>query len=696
MRQARVVRVAAVVIACMASAPSAAQTVRYVDANATGANDGASWSSAFVDLQSALDAAASGDEIRIAGSTYVPTKLVLPGVDISASFSLENSIRMLGGYAGSAGPDPDVRDPVLHETVMTGDISPTLRASNVVTQTAVCSTTLDGLTITRGFALPFGGVGGGLRITAGKVYLRNCRIVENKSNIAGGGLYAQHAQVTLDKCVVDHNHSAFVAPAVACDTAAELTIRNSTVSNNHGSYSLGAVEIYGSSVTSADCTFESNGRGLYAEASDVILDRCTFVKNTGSIRGGALGASQSVVTARDCSFRENVAALAPSPSGSESGRGGAACLEASVSRFVNCRFDQNLAISGNSSGGPKGGAVFVDGGEARLDSCLLSGNTARSYKSPPFASWGGAAYITPATTTAEFSNCTITFNVAEREDVDVINQGHVGGIYGPCTVSNCIVWGNTDDLGAGQDAQFGGGAVALNWSCVTGLTGSLGGDGNTGADPSFVDPLGADATPGTADDDLRLAPGSSCIDAGSNALLPDDLLDADRDGDTLEPLPLDLDGTVRSADWLPAADTGAGVAPIVDMGAYEQSAWDNLGFALAGSYGEPCLYGVGTLAATTLTSARLAGAPHGSLAFLLGGAGTVNLPFKGGVLVPDPFSGGGFAVVGVTDPNGHLELEDRWPAGVPTGFRIYLQAWVVDPEMPGGVAASNAIAGDAP
>ena len=45
----------------------------YVNANATGANDGSSWSDAYTDLQPALDVAAENAEIRVAAGTYKPT-----------------------------------------------------------------------------------------------------------------------------------------------------------------------------------------------------------------------------------------------------------------------------------------------------------------------------------------------------------------------------------------------------------------------------------------------------------------------------------------------------------------------------------------------------------------------------------------------------------------------------------------------
>jgi hypothetical protein len=95
--------------------------------------------------------------------------------------------------------------------------------------------------------------------------------------------------------------------------------------------------------------------------------------------------------------------------------------------------------------------------------------------------------------------------------------------------------------------------------------------GNVAGDPLFVDADGPDADPTTtADNDYRLGAGSPCVDAGDNGALPADVLDLDGDGNALEPVPLDLGGNPRRVDDPAVADTGAGVAPLVDMGALER------------------------------------------------------------------------------------------------------------------------------
>jgi hypothetical protein len=59
-------------VLCLLASPPALPLVWYVDADATGANNGAGWDDAFVDLQSALDVATSGNVILIAGGKSCP------------------------------------------------------------------------------------------------------------------------------------------------------------------------------------------------------------------------------------------------------------------------------------------------------------------------------------------------------------------------------------------------------------------------------------------------------------------------------------------------------------------------------------------------------------------------------------------------------------------------------------------------
>ena len=58
----------------------------YVNQNATGLNNGTSWTDAFVDLQGAIGISVFGDEIWVAAGVYKPTPLT----SRSISFSIKN------------------------------------------------------------------------------------------------------------------------------------------------------------------------------------------------------------------------------------------------------------------------------------------------------------------------------------------------------------------------------------------------------------------------------------------------------------------------------------------------------------------------------------------------------------------------------------------------------------------------------
>ena len=83
----------------------------YVDVDAVGANDGASWADALTDLQNALNHATilntdgstnnDVDEIWIAEGTYRPSAELEPGDPRSASFSLVDGVALYGGFAGT-------------------------------------------------------------------------------------------------------------------------------------------------------------------------------------------------------------------------------------------------------------------------------------------------------------------------------------------------------------------------------------------------------------------------------------------------------------------------------------------------------------------------------------------------------------------------------------------------------------------
>jgi len=224
---------------------------------------------------------------------------------------------------------------------------------------------------------------------------------------------------------------------------------------------------------------------------------------------------------------------------------------------LNCTFLRNSA--------DQGGGMYSYQGGPKLFNCVFSGNLANKYGG------GIGGSLSGSLSSPGLTNCTFSGNVAVMDS---------GGIYvqlGNPVVTNCIFWGNSDDDGIDESAQIyvTNGTPLINGCCIEGWTGTLGGTGNIGADPLFIDLDGPDNIVGTEDDDLRLSVGSPCIDAGDNDAVPLDTADVDGDGDTTELIPWDLDGKPRFIDDPDTVDTGNGTAPIVDMGAYEFGAWIN-------------------------------------------------------------------------------------------------------------------------
>lgn len=483
---------------------AAGQAVLYVDVNATGAaRDGSSWCSAFVYLQDALaQAETSGgtvSEIRVADGVYKPDQGVsqTPG-DRVATFQLLSGVALRGGYAGCGADDPDQRDIAVYETILSGDLNgddgPDFENNDENSRHVVIGWRTDATALLDGFT-----------ITGG-----------NSGRAFGGGISNGRGSPTLVECTFIANSAS--SGGAMYDSGGPLASSNPTVIS---------CNFIGNRATPGSGTGYAAGGAVSAVDSGAVFKDCRFTRNHARTMGGAIRVEAGAPRFIDCDFYENSAVA-----------GGAVSVFISRPQFTNCTLSGNTAF--------RGGGVFARLSDPILFNCLLSGNTA----------WfGGGLYNSAAF--SMLTNCTITGNIGERSGGGVYNVGASAP-----TLANCIVWHNTDSDGAGQSAQFfnddsfGVNAPAIDYSSIQGWTGALGGIGNIGDDPLFVDADGPDGIPGTGDDDLRLMPGSPCIDAGDNGAVP-------------ESVTTDLDGHPRFSGDPMTPDTGSGRPPIVDMGAYE-------------------------------------------------------------------------------------------------------------------------------
>lgn len=320
----------------------------------------------------------------------------------------------------------------------------------------------------------------------------------------------------------------------------------------------GAIHAFEASPTIVACVFQgcrSNRGGAISlwRSSSEVRD-CLFVENgipTGGSDGGAIYAYQGNLRFVRCDFVSNFAEF-----------GGAVWMDpvqGGLYELLHCR------LLGNHATHTGGGLVMgsAAGAQLVLDHVLFAGNTS--------ANRTGAVWVGAHT---RMTSCTLVANQAP-------NEGTITGYHPTALLElhDVLLW---DDLSAsapirlhGLGARVGvfhsdveGGPAAIELPPSGGL---VWGDGSLDLDPLFVDPDGADDDPLTLlDNDWRLGPGSPCIDAGDDSALAQDGADLDGDGDLVETVPFDLDGLPREVDDPAVPDTGAGRAPLVDIGGFER------------------------------------------------------------------------------------------------------------------------------
>ena len=120
--------------------------------------------------------------------------------------------------------------------------------------------------------------------------------------------------------------------------------------------------------------------------------------------------------------------------------------------------------------------------------------------------------------------------------------------------------------------------------------------------------------------------------------------------------------------------------------------WTDLEGGIAGSSGVPVLLAEGPLTGGSVVVFALASAPGNAPTVLVAGFSALNLPFKGGTLVPSPD-----VLVSLVMPfAGKIKLPVHWPSGIPAGAHLWLQAWFADGAGPSGFSSSNTLLATTP
>ena len=280
----------------------------YVDASATGANNGSSWTNAFTHLQDAINYGCSPKRnIYVAQGTYYPDKgnSITPG-DRSATFALQDSSGIYGGFP-SGGSVFNNRNPTAYPTILDGNIgNPITQTDNSyhVVTIGGNNTVLDGITIQNGYANNNTG-GGGIYFNQSSsanysyyITLNKCNLLNN-FGLTGGAAYINfntpyyNNGITFTDCIFQGNTAYTKSGAV---------------------YFINPTLLPNTTQTFVNCQFNANtgqyGGAIYSSAGgNVNLTNCTFTQNKANAGGGAyFNAGSSTTHARNNIFYYDSAA----------------------------------------------------------------------------------------------------------------------------------------------------------------------------------------------------------------------------------------------------------------------------------------------------------------------------------------------------------------------------------------------------
>jgi len=457
----------------------------YVDADATGANDGSSWADAYNYLQDALHDAYSSIklvEIRVAQGVYKPNQstFTTPSRSLGESpdyfdrytaFWLGSGVTIKGGFAGLSGEDPNARDIELYKTILSGDLNgddidvndprdllnESTRADNsihvVQSSNADSSSVLDGVVVTSA-------VDSGMENNEGTPRISNCTFLRNSSKNIGGAILNNRSSPTLTNCKFISNWARW--GGAICNQAGYLgsvTLIEDCSFINNGSFDGGGGIANGGNTVLIDCTFCGNsaingdGGGLHNGGS-LELTNCKFSKNSGEAGGAVfidyMSSGETTVIA-NCLFNANSAVYG----------GGALHSDGNIQTINKCVFTGNWA-------GRSGGALSGVNRSQTIMNCIFAGNQADE-----------AAAIIAECSGPTLINCTLVGNLSRNGGPSIGCVCH-GSCSSGMEITNCILWdcGNETERWKRERRD-----ITVTYSDIQG---GWPGEGNIDIDPCFA------------------------------------------------------------------------------------------------------------------------------------------------------------------------------------------------------------------
>lgn len=331
-------------IAMLCGANLSAQTTYWVKSTGSDSNDGLSEANAFLTIDAAYAAAATGtastrDVINIVGTIAITSEL-----EMSKHLDF---VGMSSATLSATGSSSGIFQLNNGRTFTFTDITFTGSTKNNVAST----------------------FGGAIETYANvQVTITNCTFSNNSSTTHSGAIHSSDGDFTITGCTFTSNSTVSNGGAIFITNGADFTISNSTFSSNSGGTG-GAIYLnsnLGGTMSITNCLFDGNsaatGGALHTQDQGFLVTGTTFVNNTSTSNAGAVnivGDSGLASTFTNCTFYSN------STNGNFGGNGGAIRVSGSTTlkdiSFINCLFNNNKR---DADGTPAAGDVGSGGGQA--------------------------------------------------------------------------------------------------------------------------------------------------------------------------------------------------------------------------------------------------------------------------------------------------------------------------------------------
>lgn len=356
--------------------------------------------------------------------------------------------------------------------------------------------TIENMTIRNGYA---NGNGGGISLQEHNItmHLRNVKLLENRTDSNGAGLYMRYSddKVIIQDSIFSGNRVTTNSPyggGIYQALGSLLIIDDTEFSSNYGGngggdiFSSGILEVsncnihdnsafdYGgalyfasgavphiinSTIEGNDVPNAGNGGGIYSEGVVATIEGCTFRGNHSFASGGGVkvdGGNGNTTFFNKCRFYDNHA------------QSGGAISANNMIDLEKCLYVNNTAETSN------GGALYLTAsGSAEIVNCIFKSNKANSE--------GGGIYANGWGNEIEIYNCTFVTNEAggAGSAMEIVNGNGV-------SINNSIFWFNKKGGGM-YEIDSGGGSYDISYCNYESgaITGSSTGSHDTFTAPTF-------------------------------------------------------------------------------------------------------------------------------------------------------------------------------------------------------------------